>query len=181
MESNSPLPDVSRASATKGLWLVFKDDDRIIRAWGSYWTGLERIFVNDQLILSSPTRGEVFQFEYDNDQYRIEFSTKSVAMGQLHCCFFKNGTLLSELHSKRRKIINIRPIVAHITTCVGFGFTAGLLQFPVWSGLFFITLSFGVTLLSNAKTDTFIIEKRQPPETQKPSDQISLRFKIKQN
>lgn len=158
----TPLPIQSRASATKGLWFVFKDGEHFIRAWGSYWTGIERIYFDEQLVLHSPTRAQAYEFTRAANHYRVEFCNQSVAIGQLHCAFYKNGQLHSSVRSKRRKVINIRPIYAHIGACLGFGLAAGLLHLPPWSGFICIMLSFAITVLSNAKKDDFIIEESQP-------------------
>lgn len=146
------------------MWFVFLDGTNTIRAWGSYWTGLERIYFNDALVVQSLERGEEFEFEINNTQYQIAFCTRSVAIGQIHCTLFKDGHTIQTLHSKRRKVLNIRPIRAHIGTCLFFGLTAGILNLPLWSGFACIMLSFCITLLSNAKKDEFIIEQASPSQ-----------------
>ena len=155
------LPELSRASASKGLWFVFKDGAHTIRAWGSYWTGLERIYFDNDLILQAPSRADSFEFQHQNNVYRIEFCTRSVAIGQMRCSFEKNSEVLSTYASKRRKVINVRPIAVHIFAALVFGLLTGILNLPLWSSFVCIMLAFALTLLSNAKTDDFIIEEVQ--------------------
>lgn len=153
------LPEQSRASASKGMWFVFHDGPNVIRAWGSYWTGLERIYFNDDLVVYSAERAEQFDFYHEGNHYRLEFCTRSVAIGQLRCTFIKDGEVISVLRSKRRKVLNVRPIYAHIAVCFAFGVSAGALNLPIWAGVVFIMASCLITLLSNAKTDKFDIEQ----------------------
>lgn len=143
---------------------MFSDGEHRVLAWGSYWTGLERIYFDDELVLQSSTREEVFEFQRNNTRYRIEFCPHSIAIGQLRCAFFRDGELLSSLRSKRKKIINIRPVYAHIAACIIFGVLAGLAHLPLWAGFLSIMISFALTLLSNAKADEFIIEELQIPD-----------------
>ncbi len=154
------LPECSRASASNGMWFVFKDGDDIIHAWGSYWTGLERLFLNGVLKVQTTARNQPIEFASAQHLFRVELCAKKLAIGQLKCTLFKDGEPHVTIRSKRRKVINTRPIVSHIVACGLFGLLAGFFALPLWSVLSCFMLSFGITLLSNAKTDTFVIDQR---------------------
>lgn len=153
------LPSQSSASVSKGIWFVFQCNGNIVRAWGSCWTGVERIYFNDELVMESWKRDDHYIFQRQGHEYQIFFCTRSVAQGKIRCRLYQDGTQVGAYHSKRRKVLNMRPTIAHLASGLGIGLLAGLLSMPPWFGLVFIVFSFIITLLTTAKTDNFIIEQ----------------------
>jgi len=155
------LPAVSNASLSKGMWYVFHDGNNVIRAWGSDWTGLERVYFNDEVVArhNHLTRMESICFEKDHHQYRIQCTSTSLQKWQAHCVFWRDDIKLCSLKCKRRKIFNIRPTMAHMVVGLTVGLVGGVLQAPAIFGIVFIFLSLSLTLLTTAKTEDFVIEQ----------------------
>jgi hypothetical protein len=155
------LPAVSNASLSKGMWYVFHDGNNVIRAWGSSWTGLERVYFNDELIArhSHLERIESVCFEKGQHRYRIQCISANLQKWQARCIFWRDENKLCALNCKRRKMFNIRPTTAHLTVGLCFGLLGGILQAPALLGVVFIFLSLSLTLLTTAKTADFIIEQ----------------------
>jgi hypothetical protein len=155
------LPAISNASLSKGMWYVFHDGDNVIRAWGSGWTGLERVYFNNELVARHHhfKRLESISFEKNNHQYRIQCFSTSLQKWQARCVFWRDGEKLCALKCKRRKIFNVRPTMAHMTVGLIVGLIGGALHAPAMFGVLFIFLSLSLTLLTTAKTEDFVIEQ----------------------
>ena len=161
MQIKTALPDTSSASISKGMWYVFHDGQNTIRAWGSGWTGLERIYFNDQMLADCKhlKRVEQFAFEQEGHLYKVQCSNSNLQKWQVHCSFWKDGHLVCTLKCKRRKVFNVRPTFAHLAAGLLVGVIGGVLKMPAWFGIVFIFISLSLTLLTTAKTDDFIIEQ----------------------
>ena len=153
------LPTHSSASASKGMWFVFRDRDDTIRTWGSCWTGLERVYFNDQLVAESFKRDDCYVFQHKGHEYQIEFCTRSVAIGRIACSLYKDKQKIGAYNSKRRKVLNVRPTYAYLFAGLGLGLIGGLLNMPPWFIIVLIATSLAITLLTCAKKDQFIIEQ----------------------
>ena len=155
------LPEHSNASLSKGMWYVFHDGADVIRAWGSGWAGLERIYFNDELVSrhNHLSRLESMSFEKRNHRYRIECVSTSLQKWQAHCVFWRDDVKLCSLKCKRRKIFDVRPTMAHLVVGLIVGLIGGMLQAPAIFGILFIFLSLSLTLLTTAKTEDFVIEQ----------------------
>ena len=152
------LPHESTASATKGIWFVFTDGDDIIRASGSCWTGLDHVYFNDQLVVQAIKRHNHYAFHRNGHNYQVHLCTRSLMHGHLRCTLNKDGKRIGAFSSRRRKFINTRPALTHISVGVLLGLTAGLLPTPGWFGWIFIFASLAITIMSSIKTDQFIVE-----------------------
>lgn len=152
------LPEQSSASATKGMWFVFAEGGNKIRAWGSCWTGLERVYFNDEMVAQSFKRDNVYVFRHGRDEFQVDFCTRSVSEGKIQCSLHKNGEPVGMFKSKRRRLLNARPILIHLGASLGIGIGAGYMPIPSWFGWVFVVMSLLITLLANAKTDEFVIE-----------------------
>lgn len=119
---------------------------------------MEQIYFNNELVLTSWRRDDHYVFRRDGHEYQIYFCTRSVAQGKIRCWLYQDGVKIGVYHSRRRKVLNMRPTFAHLYAALGAGFIAGLLAMPAWFGLVFIVFSFLITILTAAKTDDFIIE-----------------------
>jgi hypothetical protein len=161
MPIQNELPDNSCASLSKGMWYVFHDGHNTIRAWGPGWSGLERVYFNDHILANCHHRKRVeeFAFERDGHSYRVHCSNSMRHKWQVHCSFWKDDQPVCTLKCRRRKIFNIRPTFAHLVAGLLVGLIGGILKMPPWFGVMFIFMSIGLTLLSTAKTEDFIIEQ----------------------
>lgn len=146
------------------MWYVFNDGNNTIRAWGSSWTGLERVYFNDELIARSShlKRLEHIQFNRSGHQYRIQCSSSSTQKWQVRCTFWCDGEKIASLKCRRRKIFNIRPTVAHLSAGFLVGISGGFFAMPVAFAIVFIFISLTLTLLTTAKTEDFVIEQESP-------------------
>lgn len=155
------LPSASNASLSKGMWYVFHDGDNVIRAWGSGWTGLERVYFNDELVARHPhfKRLESICFEKNNHQYRIQCFSTSLQKWQARCVFWRDNEKLCAMKCKRRKIFNVRPTMAHLLAGLIVGLIGGALHAPVIFAVLFIFISLSLTLLTTAKTEDFVFEQ----------------------
>lgn len=156
----STLPTFSHANVNEGMWYVFHDGETVIRAWGSSWTGFERVYYNDVILhrSSSSHREDQFSFTRNKDRYQIRCKTKNIQRWQVECELWKDGKLLQVIKCKRRKLCNIRPTMAHLLTGLSAGLIGGLMKMPWWFGIVFIFASLAITLLTTAKTRDFVFE-----------------------
>lgn len=157
---NSTLPALSHANVNEGMWYVFYDGDIVIRAWGSSWTGFERVYYNDIILQrnSSASPQDEYCFKQKNHLYRIRCKTKNVQRWQVECELWKDHKLIQTIKCKRRKLWNVRPILAHLWMGLSVGLIGGLLKMPWWFGIVFIFSALTTTLLTTAKTGDFIFE-----------------------
>jgi hypothetical protein len=155
------LPAVSSASLSKGMWYVFHDGNNVIRAWGSGWAGLERVYFNDELVTrhNQLTRLESICFKKGQHKYLIQCTSNSMQKWQASCVFWRDDVKLCSLKCRRRKVFNIRPTTAHLSAGLCVGLLGGMLHAPAIFGILFVFLSLSLTLLTTAKTEDFIIEQ----------------------
>lgn len=154
------LPVWSNASIDEGMWYVFRDGDHIIRAWGSSWTRLKRVYIDDIVVhrYDSGRHREHYAFASDGQIYRIHCRTKNLQRWQVECELWKNDQLVQVIRCKRRKLWNLRPTLAHLSVGLAAGIIGGMLRMPWWFGIVFIFASLTTTLLTTAKTDRFVFE-----------------------
>lgn len=158
--TRSPLPALSHADVNKGMWYVFHDGDAVIRAWGSNWTGFERVYYNDVILqrYSSDSRQEQCSFSENHHFYEIHCKTQNLQRWQVECELWRDDKLVQVIKCKRRKLWNVRPTLAHLWVGLGAGLISGVMNMPGWFGIIFIFTSFTTTLLTTAKTGRFIFE-----------------------
>lgn len=149
----------SKASIRYGTWFVFNDGDDVIRAHGSCWTGIDRIYFNNDTVIQPYKRNNRYVFIRNNNKYQVVFCRHSVSQGQLRCTLFKNGEKIGDIRSKRLRILNFRPTLLHILTALGLGLLSGIADAPQWTGWFFVTASIALTLITSIKSDTFTVER----------------------
>ena len=83
----------SEFSYLKGVTFVFNDDSNEIKAWFSSFTGLEKIYVNDALVLSrrSLSIKSKSTFQIGNNLYSVVFHVENLIQGSVVCTLSKNG------------------------------------------------------------------------------------------
>ena len=158
--SSTTLPSLSNANVNEGMWYVFHDGDTVIRAWGSSWIGFERIYFNDVILdrYSSSQRQDEYCFARNGHLYRIHCQTNNTQRWQVECELWKDGECIQVIKCRRRKLLNVRPTLAHLWVGLTAGLISGLMNMPWWFGIIFIFASINTTLLTTAKTGKFIFE-----------------------
>jgi hypothetical protein len=161
---HASLPSVSTANANNGMWYVFRDGGDVIRAWGSDWMGLERIYFNDQLLVVGNHLKRVDQVSFQHSEHHYELRCRHYESHRwlVRCTLIKNGVQLYSIRCKRKRLFDIRPTFAHLVAGLAAGILAGLIKAPAWSGIGFIFFALSLTLLTLAKTDDFVIEEDFP-------------------
>lgn len=144
MEEES-LPSESYGSLKSGLWLVFQDkNSNVIRYWGSSYSGKEKIFINDSLLVEQRNwklKKETTFNSNDGTEYKLEYKVHKLK--ELEFKLFNEASLIDH------KIVKVSFIKSN---------KKYLKSILLWfSGLFFFTL----TILLFAK---FMIIKYQWPE-----------------
>jgi hypothetical protein len=127
------LSDTSKASFAGGFWFVFHDGGRTIRAWGSTFSGLERIYVDNAIVSEGRNlkREGIHQFSIDGVGYSITFRASSVLKGPLVCRLEKNGLVIKSLSCSYRR--NMPMLIAFFVAMVAI---VALFDPPIWA--FFI-------------------------------------------
>jgi hypothetical protein len=94
--ANTPLPDKSEASVTRGVWFVFPIAGATIRAWGGAG-GTERIYFDSDLVSEkrSVRRGSTHSFVRGDDTYEVRFQTHSYLRAHVECALSKNDKHLA--------------------------------------------------------------------------------------
>lgn len=91
----------------QGYNFYFNLEGQEIRAYGSYLSGREEVYVNDNLV--SKKRSLNFkshhEFKLDEDTFEVEFNVVNLLNGEIECVLIKNG-----VHAET-KIITSGPAV----------------------------------------------------------------------
>jgi hypothetical protein len=161
MPYTQPLPNHSCAHVRAGMWYVFRDGQNIIRAWGSDWTGLERVYFNETQVLTEHPlkRSNDVSFSVMGQHYRLECQNRPAQRWQVKCRLHKNHRPLCVIRCKRRRLLNVRPMWAQMLFGAAIGLLAGVIEVPPWFGIGFIMFAFFLTLLTLAKREDFLIEE----------------------
>jgi hypothetical protein len=124
------LPNTSKASFARGFWFVFHDGGRAIRAWGSAFSGLERIYLDNAIVSEGRNlkREGIHQFSIDGVGYSITFRTSNVLKGPLVCRLEKNGLVIKSLSCSYRR--NVPMLIAFFGAMVAI---VVLFDPPIWA------------------------------------------------
>ena len=89
-------------SLIKGYSFDFTDTDNKIGAWFSCFSGLERVFVNGELISEQRnySKDTVSNFKIANDEFSVSLEVISLLRGPFICTLSKNGVDI-----KRKKLV----------------------------------------------------------------------------
>ena len=87
MNENNPF------SFTKGYSFLFEDEGIKIKAWFSSFSGLEKIYVNKELILTQRkySKDSISKFNISNNNYSVSLKVESFVKGPFICTLNKNG------------------------------------------------------------------------------------------
>ena len=79
-----------------GYKFYFQDGDDQIACFGSYFTGKEEVYVNDELI--SDKRNQRIhsghQFNIGDNDFKVMFEMRNILTGKLECSLYKNGQFI---------------------------------------------------------------------------------------
>lgn len=80
-------------SFLRGYTFTFEDEGREIAAWFSAFSGLEKVYVNDELVARqrSYAYDSSSRFEIEGDVYETRFRAESILRGPYLCTLIKNG------------------------------------------------------------------------------------------
>ncbi len=89
-------------SFTKGYTFTFEEDGAVIEAWFSAFSGLEKVFVNGELVSSKRnlSTDSTNSFSIGGDEYSTNLNAVSLMKGPFVCTLSKNGK-----EYKRQKLI----------------------------------------------------------------------------
>lgn len=167
------LPTKSESSFTNGLWFVFKAEGHIVRAWSSFVSGMERIYVDDALVSEqrSMKLQNVHAFTIAGKEYSVAFRTSIAASflrGEHECTLLEEGKRLkvSRWWVKNLFIVWLLPVVlswALVNLYFGLKF-----DLPIWPQL--VVLFFVAVVLAIYRKKGICLEEitLQPGETVKP-------------
>ncbi|MBQ4857006.1 hypothetical protein [Pseudoalteromonas sp. MMG007] len=81
-----------------GYKFYFQDGDNQIACFGSYFTGKEEVFINDELVSSkrSVGRKSTHRFEFKEHNYQVKYHMLNIITGKLECTFFKNNEQIKQ-------------------------------------------------------------------------------------
>jgi len=152
----------STFSFVKGYSFSFEDEGRLIEAWFSAFSGLEKVFVNGELVSSQRnySKNSTNLFEIGENEYSTSLEVVSLLKGPFICTLRKNGEAY-----KRKKLIFPRAVanssknpfilrfLFYILLGLVFGFSKNYFDFPSWSTYIFLAILFIFVFAYHYKTN----------------------------
>jgi len=88
-----------------GLKINFQDENHTIMFWASPFTGNEKVLVNEETISQKRTfgRSTKHSFQFNGNDYDIEFSIKNLIKYSWSCSLYRNGELLKNFEIKENR------------------------------------------------------------------------------
>ncbi|BDF93345.1 hypothetical protein RC083_05085 [Pseudoalteromonas haloplanktis] len=79
-----------------GYKFYFQDGDDQIACFGSYFTGKEEVYVNDELVSEKRSINVTskHQFELSGNTFNVKFEMHNILTGRLECSLYKNKKLV---------------------------------------------------------------------------------------
>jgi hypothetical protein len=123
-----------------GYKFYFQDGDNQIACFGSFFTGKEEVYINDDLVSSKRSMGfkSKHQFEFARQSYQIEYAMKNILSGRLECTFFKNKQLMEQ---QEQTSISLLKDPKKAVWFIGGNFVVGILSGIV--GYYFLSVILG--------------------------------------
>ena len=104
MLTDKPEPEekFGKVNYAQGYWYHFEDGDNDITVNASAYSGMHRVYINDQMVCKKRKfgRGCRLEFEYEGAQYSVRFATIKLLTVDYECLVIKDNTLLG------RKVIS---------------------------------------------------------------------------
>lgn len=115
-----------------GYKFYFQDGDNQIACFGSFFTGKEEVYINDDLVSSKRSVGvrSEHHFEFAGNSYQIAYEMKNIISGRLECTFYKNKKLMKQQEQTSIALIKEpKKAVLFIGGCFLVGLLSGYLGF----------------------------------------------------
>ena len=117
-----------------GYKFYFQDGDNQIACFGSYFTGKEEVYVNDDLVSSkrSVGRKSTHTFEFNAHSYQVKYHMQNIITGKLECTFFKNNEQVKQQEQTVLPFIkDPKRAVLFFSACVLAGYLGGYSTFAL--------------------------------------------------
>ena len=84
------------ATLLKGHWWAFDCDGDEITIHGSSFSGMERVYINDELVFAERSISicSRHQFVHEDQEYKVHLSLVSLSKGDIECLLIKNGHIV---------------------------------------------------------------------------------------
>lgn len=84
---------MDKVSITNGYWYYFNDEKVRITAHGSGFSGLETIYINDEVVAEKRNLGmkSSHEFCYSGNDYEVTFQVSNLLTAAVVCTLYKNG------------------------------------------------------------------------------------------
>jgi hypothetical protein len=117
-------PDLTSYANWKSRGLEFTNDEVSLKVEGSYWTGRERIWIDDQLVIDKRSYGfrSEHDFDHQGDKFKVVFDMKNMLTGDLQIEAARNG---KELFSDRKRLYSLRMFIALLLILGAAGYGLG--------------------------------------------------------
>lgn len=114
-----------------GFNFHFNVEGHDIHAWGSQFSGKEKVFVDGKTVSNKwgITRKSVHSFTLNGAIYELEFNMVSILTGELHCILIKDGVHVETQKQVSKLTVNKKFLI----TLIGIGLLGG---FAI--GVFFV-------------------------------------------
>ena len=89
-----------------GYKFYFQDGDDQIACFGSYFTGKEEVYINDELVSEKRNINvkSKHQFELSGNTFNVKFEMLNILTGKLQCSLFKNKNSCTILFKGRSSL-----------------------------------------------------------------------------
>ena len=116
-----------------GYKFYFQDGDNQIACFGSYFTGKEEVFVNDELV--SDKRNQKIAsghlFKHGKDDFEVRFEMRNILSGRLECSLYKNGQFIKSYQKSSLLNNSPRASLKVIAGCFFGGLVGGYLLITI--------------------------------------------------
>lgn len=95
-----------RITSTKGMYFRFIDGENSIEACFASFSGVEKIYLNENLISEAKGYGLSSSHEFASEQqsYKLELQSISLLKGEMRCSLHRDGELVNEF-----KVYRVKP------------------------------------------------------------------------
>ena len=164
---SEPQDKYGNASFRHGYWFHIEDGEDDITVNASSWSGMERVFINDELV--SKHRRLTFkskhQIEHNGAAYEVALTPQNLLTGKYVCEVIKNG---ASIGTKTIAFLSGTPgqVLAKLVPFFGFGMLVGAGSVVLGKVLVSTSFAYGMTLgipvgIALAVAIVFFINKRK--------------------
>ncbi|MFT5923702.1 MAG: hypothetical protein ACI9LE_000687 [Paraglaciecola sp.] len=121
----------------RGYKFYFQADDNQIACFGSYFSGKEEVYINDELVSSKRNFGfkSVHELELEGTKYRVIYDIINPFIGKVECSFLKGRKSIAT-QSQSLFSDNPKAGASIVLWCFIIGFTFGALGYTFAHFLF---------------------------------------------